>query len=71
MEYRAEFVWRGPGWYGPFDHQQETEMDGKRVRYITYCKCSDAPENEPFQAGDDAYRYGVGTPDWYDKPEDD
>jgi hypothetical protein len=56
----VEIRWNGPGWYGPFQHQ---DYDGG---YVVYYKVNTtAGKDDPFTAGNDAYGH-VGTPDWYD-----
>lgn len=63
MEY--SIIWRGAGWYGPFQHQNYDSGD-----FVVYYKVNTvADRGDPFTAGDDAYGH-VGTPEWVDSVEE-
>ena len=63
---KFEIVWAGPGWYGPVS-EREGAWGDEITRY--YRVTTDAPKDDPFQAGRDAYG-SVGTPDWWDSEEE-
>lgn len=60
-----EVSWSGPGWYGS---RSERDSIGEIIRF--YRVSTDAGRDDPFRAGDDAWRAGLGTPDWFDSEEE-